>query len=697
MAQQTIKLYASDWAYIDSRTPIGVIDISSLSEVEMRYFYGSSGNWNGSMLFFHLDQFPASLSKKRIYYASATFAFRTDYYVCQFQMLHSSVDFDPATLQWNNKPSVGGHSLTTSQISGSQRTFADFQLIPSSNLTARQLSVGACSMLKMPTHLIVNIYGSANYADGIAKLRTLSNGSTVPYVEITYDDAVSIPSKVVYASGPIDGYANPREAQSFSWNYVKDPQDDYDCYGEDYDQSSATFYWKDSTDENYTAVAISGNTKNVTIPANTFPANKTIQWYVSGTDDGGTTSQTDVFSFSTSAGTAYATAKNPISTVEDGAAPITFEWEFSSTDGQEPSGVDLWWKLPTEDNSHWHTLLSNASPVTSYSVPANTFPAGEIQWIVRAYNIDGTPGPWSTPTAGYYSFICLAAPDPPGALNATPVPLSRISWQSADQQGYEITIDGTVVKKAFGAGTYSWTVEEPLADGSHTVSVRVLGAYGFWSQPSTVTITVSNTPPAEITLSGIFEIDAYLAWEYDTDPGDVTVQVYRDGILIGKTAGTSYADLLVLGTHEYYVIVGDSDGNYSQSNTVTGTMRTNVKVIAPLDGSAAWLELRLSENSADAEDYSWTQTSVSQHVTGAVWPQLERGSFQDLSVTYNCAFRTQEDVRAFEALRGKVVVLKSRGDNVVVGMMNQLQKRTTLFYTAFSFTLQQIHVEGAAT
>lgn len=695
MAQQTVKIYANKWAYVDSKTPIGVIDITGLSEVQMRYWYGTGSSWNGSMLFVSFESFPQNLDKKRIYYASAKFALRTGSYVANYT-LYDSDDFDPATLEWSNKPQVyGSLEPETGQISSNQQ-MADYTLQPRAS-TTQKLSENTCAMLRSPAHVLLNFYGRETYSYAYAKPRFLANGSSVPYIEITYDDAVSIASKVEYASGPVDGYANPREAQSFSWNYVKNRQDDYDCVGDAYDQSSATFYWKDAEAVSYNSVEINGNTKSVTIPGNTFPTNKTIEWYVEGTDDGGTTSQTDVFSFSTVAGTAYATAKKPISTVEDGAAPIVFQWEFSSTDGQEPSGVDLQWKLPAEADNEWHSLLSNASPVTSYAAPAGTFTAGEIQWRCRAYNIDGTAGPWSTPATGYYSFICLAAPDPPGSLNATPVPLSKISWQSADQQGYEITIDGVVVKKAFGAGTYSWTVEEPLADGSHTISVRVLGAYGFWSQPSTVTITVNNIPPAAITLNGIFDIDAYLAWEYDTDPGDVMVQVYRDGTLIGKTSGTTYADLLVLGSHSYYVIVGDSDGNYSQSNTVSGVMSTDVKVIAPMDGSAGWLELRLSENSADTEEFNWTQTSVSQHVTGAVWPQLERGAFQDLTVSYNCAFRTQEEVRSFEALRGKIVIMKSRGGNVVVGMLNQMQKRTTLFYTSFFFSLQQIHVEGAAS
>ena len=691
MAQVTVQLPITKWAYADSGTPIGVIDISQEDSVLMKYFYGSTNNWHGSLLYVGWEEFPAALSKQKIYYVTAKFAYRFFVSPAAKYWLWYCDDFDPATLEWYNRPTPKGSYHPQVSVGGDGQ-FHDFLLQPPASSSAAVLSQGSCEMLRGTTGVITNMSSDDhNRGSGSAKLHTLADDVSIPYLEVTYDDAVTIPSKIVVSSAPDSGYVNPREATSFSWLYEKDRQDVYDCVGEEYGQTSAVFYWKDSESETYNSIAIADSTQSIDVPASTFPANKYIDWYVEGTDDGGTTSQTDVYQFSTIAGTAYATAQKPISTVEDGSAPITFEWGFSSEDGQDPSGVDLQWKLPTELDSEFHSLLSNASPVTSYSVAAGTFSAGEIQWRVRAYNVDGTAGPWSKPATGYYSFICISAPDPPAGLSATSVPLSTISWQSAEQQGYEITIDGEVAKKAFGAGTYRWTVEEPLSDGTHTISVRVLGAYGFWSQPSTVTINISNTPPATITLGGSYDADAYLAWTFDTDPGEVITTVYRDGEAIGKTPETTYVDMTVLGTHDYYVIVSDSSGNYSKSNTFTADMHTDVKIMAPIDRSAPWLELRLSENSMDTDEYQWTQTYATQHVTGAVYPQLDRSQYQDMTASYNCAFIKQEEIRAFESMKGKIVVLKCKGDHVVVGMLAQLQKRVTPFYTAYYFSIQQIH------
>ena len=105
------------------------------------------------------------------------------------------------------------------------------------------------------------------------------------------------------------------------------------------------------------------------------------------------------------------------------------------------------------------------------------------------------------------------------------------------------------------------------------------------------------------------------------------------------------------------------------------------------------LELRLSENSDGHDDFQISQQKVTQHVNGAIWPTLERSPFRDLSASYDCAFRSPDEAAAFETLFGKTVILKSRGDEVVIGMLSQIQKKVSFFYTTYSFSINQIHVE----
>lgn len=507
----------------------------------------------------------------------------------------------------------------------------------------------------------------------------LANSNPICAV-VTYDDAVIVTSRIAYRSGAKSGYANPRNDLTFSW--------DYNAYGycadPSWGQASATFYWKKSTDVNYTAVS-AGTSKSVTIPANTFSTNDTISWYVEGTDDEGTTTQTEVFSFSTSASSAVATVVSPLNTVEDGSAPITFKWQIISDDGQPASRVRAMWKLPAEDESSWRTLVDANEAITSYDAPGGTIQAGEIQWKVQAFNVDGVEGAWSEGT-----FICVAAPNPVGGLNATNVPYSTVTWQSGEQQAYQISADGTVVKKAFGADVYSYTFTEPLDDGTHEISVIVQGIYGYWSQPVTVTVSIQNVPGDVVVLQGETGIDAVLSWDTSSTVSDF--YVYRDGMNIGHTNSTAFYDKMSLGSHSYFVRNKLTDGNYTQSNTVVVTSEVKGTFIS-LFNDNNWLEITQSENSASEQSYNYNRQYSLNHYSGAVYPVLELSPFENLYGSYDFACKDYATAKAFETFRGKEVIIKSRGDVVMVGAMVSLSSHYGDFINGYTFNIQRIHVE----
>ena len=488
-------------------------------------------------------------------------------------------------------------------------------------------------------------------------------------------------SQITPQNSPTSGYKNPREDITFSWYFANTAGD--------YEQSSASLYWKETGSDSWTRVDAAGSAKTLTIPANTFPVASSVDWYLSGADSSGSESTTGVYTFSTTASTAYATVSRPVNSVEDGSAPITFAWTLQSADGLEMSLVNLWWKLPSEGSNQWHVIKSSTDIITEWTVPAGYFPAGEIQWLVHAYNIDGTRGPDSVS-----SFICVDAPDPVRGLTATAVPLTTISWQSEGQEAYEISIDGKVVKKAFGVGVYSWSVPEPLSDGEHSISVRIQGLYGLWSQPSETSILVSNDPAWDINLSGEFDRDAKLTLdllEHTFEPLDV--RWYRDGQYIAWTTGTlKYTDRLVLGVHRYHAELWFSDGNYVRSNEITGTMRTEGTIIA-LTSGGEWLNIGLSKNSSDVQQFTWSRTVSLLHVRGSAYPVMETSPFKDMSGSYNCAFSDPVEASRFEALRGMPVIVKSIRGNVIIGAITALTKEESVFYTSFTFTVQKLQWE----
>ena len=148
----------------------------------------------------------------------------------------------------------------------------------------------------------------------------------------------------------------------------------------------------------------------------------------------------------------------------------------------------------------------------------------------------------------------------------------------------------------------------------------------------------------------------------------------------------------MLGEHSWYVELWSSDGYYARSNTVTGTLKSCITRIALFEGGD-WVELKLSASSEGLQGFQYSRSASARHVLGTKYPVLELGEFEDLSGSYECAFKDVESAGKLEAMRGKVVILKSRGGRVLIGLLSPLETRYTDFYIACSFTVQAIDWE----
>lgn len=583
-----------------------------------------------------------------------------------------SSDFDPATVTWDTMPSMAVDSWGTVLIS------------PSTSYTYSEYN--------FPT-LYYDEYGDS-YRDGsdpvkiaqISKSALLSNsiafwpssGKTyyfknAPQMFVEVDESITISSQIKPDNSPTSGWINPTTANTFAWKFGY--AGDYPCAG-NFTQATAVFHWRVGTSGSWTNVTPSGSAQSVTIPANTFPGG-TIQWYVSGTDTQGTSSQTSVYTLSTADSEAIATAIEPSGTVEDGSAPITFKWSVANDSGSTQTGADLQWST---DSATWTTFAQPRNAETEYSAPGGTFTAGKVYWRVRAYNRDSAPGSWSN----VLQFVSVAAPAEPSVTVAA-LPYAVVNWQSAGQIAYKVTIDGKVYGPYFGT-TKNFSVPDYLTDGSHRASVEIQGTYGLWSQPGSVTFSVTNIPGDSINLSGIFKRDAVLNWS--TNAATQDFYVYRDNVRIGHTASLSFTDRFSLGEHEYYVLNKLPGGYYTRSNLVSGTLQSCTQAVAAFDGGE-WLETPLSEDSDAEENFTWSAVVSERHVTGSDLPVVELSPYRGESASYKISFADLQTCAAFEALRGRRVIVKSRGGNVMIGILSTYQKVMKQFYITYVFSISK--------
>ena len=406
MAQRSITLSVNKWAQVDQNYPSIVTPMGST------YGYAERRQSTGTVMsevFVGFSGFSSSLRKNRLYSATAKWAIQSSddnaksqggsysaWQPARVFLCPCESDFNPSSLMWSNKPGqLGSKEMISTRLTNlGAKKDVDLSLYADS-ATTEDLSLLAKNFLVNNTGYFYCAITGADTRSGTVNTfvhKTLENGSTVPYLTIVYDDSVTVKSQIKAETFPLD--VNPAAAQTFSWYYG--PAGDYHCVDENWVQSSAKFYWKKSTSSTWNQISISGNTKQVTIPANTFPTGTTVLWYLQGTDTEGTTTSTTTYAFST-ASSQITPDSYPSGSNIDNRLARTFTWHFQSSYGnyRQGSATFHWRKQGT---TAWNNI--NASGTTqSVSVPAYTFPAAStIEWYLSGTDFGGTSSTSQTKT-----------------------------------------------------------------------------------------------------------------------------------------------------------------------------------------------------------------------------------------------------------------------------------------------------------
>lgn len=505
-----------------------------------------------------------------------------------------------------------------------------------------------------------------------------TKGANRPYIPVTVDDTVTCGLDVNSVS-PESGSIIKTEQNTFTWGTKATAK----CMAA-LEQASAVFRWRSGASGTIHTISISGNTQSVTVPANTFAGTTSIQWQVAITANSGVTTTSDWVTLSTADATPTAAPLSPVDTVIDGSKDVLFQWQHSISTGTAQSKADL---QKSTDGSTWTTLATVTGAAKQWTCPAGTLTSSIKYWRVRTYNADGIAGAWSDAA----QIVVIAAPTAPSIQIKSTGPRPSISWQTSEQEAYQVELDGKLSGGTHYGTDKTWTSPAYLADGSHTVRVRVQNQYGMWSNWGTAALPVTNTPGASITLSVQTSSVADLSWQ--TSGSYDFYLVYRNGKPIAKLTQTQYTDELSSGSTTYQVrgCYADSS-NYGLSSAVTATITTGQYVT--LYGIASGKKVTLKHCGLKNQP---VQNAINRDIQyiymyGSTYPHAERSEFVTKKVGGTAVFLPDEDKAGFDALIGELVCLKTQSGEMVIGYLNETSdtSRVNPDKSVVNFSIQQI-------
>lgn len=426
-----------------------------------------------------------------------------------------------------------------------------------------------------------------------------------------------------------------------------------------------------------------GDAPNVTVPAGTI-SGESIDWRVTAKTNANQTLTSDWMTLSVEDVPPTAWAISPKDVVVDGSKDQIFIWGHASSTGTAQSKTDL---QKSTDGSTWQTLATVTGAARQWTCPAGTLTSSIKYWRVRTYNADGIAGEWSDAA----QIVVIAAPTAPSIQIKSTGPRPSISWQTSEQEAYQVELDGALSGGTHYGTEKTWTSPAYLADGSHTVRVRVQNQYGMWSDWGAAALPVTNTPGASITLSVQASSVADLSWQ--TSGSYDYYLVYRNGKPIAKLTQTQYTDELSSGSTTYQVrgCYADSS-NYGLSSAVTVTITTGQYVT--LYGIASGKKVTLKHCGLKNQP---VQNAINRDIQyifmyGSTYPHAERSEFVTKKVGGTAVFLPGEDKAGFDALIGELVCLKTQSGEMVIGYLNETSdtSRVNPDKSVVNFSIQQI-------
>ncbi|EFM09891.1 alpha amylase catalytic region [Paenibacillus curdlanolyticus YK9] len=359
-------------------------------------------------------------------------------------------------------------------------------------------------------------------------------------------------------------------------------------------------------------------------------------------------------------------------------------------------------------------VLKGTSATPSYT-DTTVQPSTTYSYTVKAYDAAGNKSalssilPITTPVAGtnsvtvYYKqgyttpFIHYR---PVGGTWTTAPGVAMPASEVAGYNKFTVNVgDATQLEAVFNNGSGTWDNNGGLNYkfnlGTWTFNAGTITAGGPTGGDPTAPTTPTNVTAGTVTATSV-----PLTWTASTDNVGVTgYEVYRDGVLKGTTATTSYTDTTAVAntTYVYTVKAYDAAGNKSTASTgLTVTTPSGVDTQAPTSP----INVTAGTVTTTTVPLTWTASSDNVGVTGyevyrdgVLKGTTATASYTDTTAVANTTY--VYTVKAYDAAGNK----STESTGLTVTTPQAGTNSVTIYYKNTSFTNKYIHysVNGTTT
>jgi hypothetical protein len=396
----------------------------------------------------------------------------------------------------------------------------------------------------------------------------------------------------------------------------------------------------------------------------------------------------------------------------DRASVVRLSWQHNDPNSNDPqSKFDLQWR--PVGGATWNTV-TQATPNQFWDAPAGTFPRGGIEWRVRTYDQEGLSGPYSD-QALFFVGDKPATPTIISPANGSTVPIARptLQWSSADQVAYQTQVLNMANAVLWDTGEVSSsnkavTIDYDLANNTqYKLRVRIKNADGLWSNWTTITVTVSYTPPAVPVLTitndetnGRIRIAITNPSPQGTEPNVVSNDLYRRKT--GETTWTRiktgipnsgiYDDYAAASgvTYEYMARAWGDNGTFTDSLPYPGHITLKGVWLHCIDDPTGTVH-RFALSSGNSDE--WRTDGSLMKFAGRKRPVAVFGENEDGRVTANLQMlRNRGDREALQNIvqRKTPVCYRDNRGRKMFGVIFQLPSNDTFYGYTVSVSIDEI-------